>query len=697
MEKFEQRLSKDVKTYFQEFSDRELQLIKNPVFSDIDFIEEDSQLVSSLENQTEYLGRKLSTNTSVPGNIHRPRFREFWEKELEAPQFVMDTLSVGYSLPFAELPPPSFERNNKSAREDMVFVREEVKRLEALGCIKRVQHRPRCVLPLSSVFSKKKRLVVDGSRCLNPLVVHRKICLQDHRVIPNLVKPGVWMATNDLDSGYWHIAINPEHWTYLGIHVVEEDGSTSFYVWVVMFLGISDAVFMFTTMLKPIRRYLAMRGVPNCIYIDDLLTLGLNRSLCVKNTEFAVWVLSMAGWVVSPSKATGPAPRLTFLGLDICSESLKFFIPEKKLADIKELLAKYLRYNKMSARQLAKVVGKIQSCWRALGPVVRVMTRSCYSFICKSVDTYAWDYFQPLSKKARRELSFWRDNISDLHGYSFSPVMSKEVVDVVVASDASGVGLFAYLVDSSKEVLGKRALSAEERTTSSTFREILALKEVYLGKEASRFSGLCVRHLTDNRGVAAAMEFGSPKEHIQEVVLDIFNQCRRLNIRLLVEWRSREDPAIQYADQGSRWFDESSYGLNFDSFYFLVSQFSHLDLDVDCMAQRFPEERSSGVNFFAQKLSRDITYYCFPPPGNLVPSFLHFMKHGAHGLLVFPDWRSASFWTFVAPDGVHFGSRIKAFVRFLPSGFDVEEGIISGTFKRVPSFHMFGVEFDFRN
>ena len=66
----------------------------------------------------------------------------------------------------------------------MQIEREEVKRLEALGCIKRVQHRPRCVLPLSSVFSKKKRLVVDGSRCLNPFLKHRKIFLQDHRVVP---------------------------------------------------------------------------------------------------------------------------------------------------------------------------------------------------------------------------------------------------------------------------------------------------------------------------------------------------------------------------------------------------------------------------------------------------------------------------------------------------------------------------------
>ena len=110
----------------------------------------------------------------------------------------------------------------------MPFVWEEVKRLEALGCIKRVQHRPKCVLPLSSVFSKKKRLVVDGSCCLNPYLHHRRIQLQDHRVVPDLVKPGSFMATNNLDSGYWHIRVSPDHWTYLGIHVEEEDGSISF-------------------------------------------------------------------------------------------------------------------------------------------------------------------------------------------------------------------------------------------------------------------------------------------------------------------------------------------------------------------------------------------------------------------------------------------------------------------------------------
>ena len=65
-----------------------------------------------------------------------------------------------------------------SARQDKDFVRSEVKRLESLGCVEKVFEKPYLVLPLSSVFSKKKRLVVDASRALNPFLKHRRVRLQ---------------------------------------------------------------------------------------------------------------------------------------------------------------------------------------------------------------------------------------------------------------------------------------------------------------------------------------------------------------------------------------------------------------------------------------------------------------------------------------------------------------------------------------
>ena len=561
--------------YDRDFSDEELARLR--VLAEEELNIDDLHLGTTLENELEYVGRRLTTNSSVPGSIHRDRYYQFWEKELEAPEFVLDTLKRGYSLPFSSEPPPSFEKNNASALKDMTFVRAEVKRLEALGCIQKVKHRPRCVLPLSSVFSKKKRLVVDGSRCLNPFLLHRKIRLQDHRDVPDVVKPGSWFSTNDLDSGYWHIKINPDHWTYLGIHVVEEDGSVSFYVWKVLFLGISDAVFMFSCMLKPVRIYLAKRGVPILIYIDDVFVVGSNRLVCEANTALSLDVLKKAGWIVSPSKAAGPAPRITFLGLDICGQELKFFIPEAKLNKLVEILIETIKAKRRTARMMASLVGKIQSCYRALGPVTRFMTRRSYQWICQMVDSFSWDYWQNLTPEVIDELTFWKINLRSLSGYSFSPSLSQIDVKFEVASDASGVGVFGYLVGD-KQVLLKRGFTLEEKKESSTYRELVALRDIYLSDFAVDLKGQVVRHLTDNKAVESIMRIGSSKPKLQDMAISIYKKSRDFNFTLLVEWRSREDPLIKFADEGSRLFDQSSYGLNFESFLYVINYFGHLQL-----------------------------------------------------------------------------------------------------------------------
>ena len=172
------------------------------LLEDIHCLQGEEHILKSLQNDSHYVGRKLITDVRVPGNIHREEYRDFWINELRPSSFVMDVIKSGYKLPFKEFPPPSFEGNNLSARQDAEFVRSEVKRLESLGCIERVYEQPYIVLPLSSVFSKKKRLVIDASRALNPFLKHRRLKLQDHRDIPNFVSKGDYFAIEDLDSGF---------------------------------------------------------------------------------------------------------------------------------------------------------------------------------------------------------------------------------------------------------------------------------------------------------------------------------------------------------------------------------------------------------------------------------------------------------------------------------------------------------------
>lgn len=66
------------------------------------------------------------TEDFVAGNIHDSKFKKFWINEIKADTFVLNILHEGYKLEFESIPPCYYEKNNKTAREDMPFVRSAV-------------------------------------------------------------------------------------------------------------------------------------------------------------------------------------------------------------------------------------------------------------------------------------------------------------------------------------------------------------------------------------------------------------------------------------------------------------------------------------------------------------------------------------------------------------------------------------------
>ena len=57
-------------------------------------------------------------------------------------------------------------------------------------------------MPLSVVFSKKLKLIVDASRHINPFVTKHSIRLDYLDDFALLVQQGDYLAVDDLDSGY---------------------------------------------------------------------------------------------------------------------------------------------------------------------------------------------------------------------------------------------------------------------------------------------------------------------------------------------------------------------------------------------------------------------------------------------------------------------------------------------------------------
>ena len=84
-------------------------------------------------------------------------------REAGANEYIMRVITEGYSIPFRELPDAKHMKNNKSARDNMNFVRAEMSKLLQKGCVTEVFEKPKVVNPLTVAFGKngKERLVLD--------------------------------------------------------------------------------------------------------------------------------------------------------------------------------------------------------------------------------------------------------------------------------------------------------------------------------------------------------------------------------------------------------------------------------------------------------------------------------------------------------------------------------------------------------
>ena len=666
-----------------------------------DLPNEESDLAKVLVNNSNYVGKKLSTDSRVPGRIGKPEYFDYWRDTLKASDYILSVLQEGYKFPFDAIPPESYCRNNKSFLQNRDFGYAELLRLEALGCITRVSSKPYLVLPLSVVFSKKLRLVVDASRHLNPYIKDLKIKLEDLDVGEQMIKPGDYQTTADLDSGYWHVPLSNEHKQYVGVHFITDSGEVIYWVWNVLFLGVKSAVHIFTKILIPHKQYLRSLGIRVQIFIDDQRILSCSFELCKEHTAIALEAFSNAGWTINVKKSSGdPKQSLTFLGLDNDTLNMKYFIPQEKKENVCDLIVKVLNSNKIHIKVLAKLCGKLQFLSKAIGPCVRLLSRSSYYIISNAK---SWNSMVNVSDAAKNELNFLLENIDVLNGFPMRPSLSQTKIDFKISSDASDLGFAVYEVCDDNDILLKRVFNDDEKYRSSTERELIAFHDFYLNEKASNYRNSNLIHYTDNMNCETILTIGSRNPRLQPLVLDIFLAWKRLNMKVTVIYISRSNPIIELADQESRNFDLHDFSLDFENFLVIANIFG--EFIVDCFANaenkkcvnyysKFTDIKALSTNFFAQRLP-NCNLYVFPPVHLIIPALYHLQKYQSFGCFIAPMWISSHFWPFICEDGRHFNRFIKYVYVFSPC-FVSGNHVLSSTFKGVKQFSTLAFSFDFK-
>lgn len=248
--------------------------------------------------------------------------------------------------------------------------------------------------------------------------------------------------------------------------------------------------------------------------------------MAVKGEQTAVTVskqvqgdLVKAGLVENTAKCTWqPTKRIEWLGFIVDLSQGKLEVPVRKIEQLQQLLKTVrLNHDKLPAKMLASVIGKIISMSPALGTVARFMTRSLYSVLNSR---HYWCDHLVLTTEAITEVQFWIDNLLSVNGENIwhSPSAVR-----LVYSDASSTGYGGYTVEHGPQ-LAHGMWSEEEAAKSSTWRELRGVRLV-LESLASKLHNERLRWFTDNQNVARILVSGSKTPQLQAEALAVFSLC----------------------------------------------------------------------------------------------------------------------------------------------------------------------------
>ena len=635
-----------------------------------------------------------------PQSIHDKRAIKFFTTIIARDNYVEDILTNRLKLPLKEVVGKYNESNNKSAKENMQDLRSIIRKWRGEGKVVKLINKPDIVNPMSVIIQKKIdgmvkiRPVIDCSRYINSKFCFGTVKLDDLKVVESLIMRGDFVCSIDFSSMYHQIWLHDDTAEILNFSIVNENNEAEYYRFKVMQFGISPAVFVVTKLLVPVRNYFRALNIRYNLFIDDSIICCKCPELATQQIEFVMLVFKLLGWKINLQKSSlVPSQKVIYLGFRIDSVLLKYFYPEKKLIEVKELISEILKLarnaQEIKVKFVAKLLGKLCSMSKSHGMITSIFSRKCQHIVGKSVYYRGWDTSCLLDSHAQIELTFLFENLEKFNGRKIFKtkksikIFSKEYFSEefledrdyddpnIFISDASASKSFIYNSNETFDLVEDFMFTEQERSYASGHRELLSIVKT-LEKHKSYFKNISgvVYWLTDSRNVYSFLRKGSRKLQIQKDIVKIKLFEADYDVLVVPIWAPRSDTCIEYADLGSKLhLSSDEWGIDEKTFKF-IQTFFQLEFTVDGFAtsvnkkcgkyfSKIPQLHTSGVNFFAQKLVSKEVYWLCPPIKDVKDVIEYVEKFENITAVVFlPVWAGALYWFSIKND-----CKFKWFVR----------------------------------
>ena len=187
---------------------------------------------------------------------------------------------------------------------------------------------------------------------------------------------GALMAKADLKSAFRMIPVCPQDWELLGMQ-----WQGHFYHDTCLPFGLRSAPFLFNQYAEALE-WIAQHnyGLSHLLhYLDDYLIIGPPASpRCATHLALFLRVCDRLGIPVTMDKVEGPAPVLTFLGLELDAIQQRIRLPPDKLTKLLAELHTWSNRTRTTKRELLSLIGKLSFAARAV-PAGRLFLRRLIS------------------------------------------------------------------------------------------------------------------------------------------------------------------------------------------------------------------------------------------------------------------------------------------------------------------------------
>ena len=283
---------------------------------------------------------------------------------------------------------------------------------------------PVVIAPLL-IEPSKPRLIYDA-RYVNCFLSFPSVEMSGARKIPSCCWEGIYFITLDHKSGYFHVPLHPESWTYFGVRWQGE-----IYCYTTLTFGWAPSAYIYCTLTDACSQCVRkITAAPVLDWVDDTCAgTSARHQGCAPDVQFesanrTAFVLSMvlyfAGYFVNLSKSSlFPSRIVQYLGVIVDSARGMFFVPPKKVDGLFNLIEKVLSSDSISISQLESIVGKCRNMFLAV-PSAILYTRVQYAVLenrlssCNSREWARRHCVFPIPSQLREELAFWLELKSPL-------------------------------------------------------------------------------------------------------------------------------------------------------------------------------------------------------------------------------------------------------------------------------------------